>query len=240
MLQPGLLRIGGSAQRGFPVCPGFNDTRRHPEAWNATCLTQPYFKSLCAFAHDIGAGLVYGLNTGRMEDNIALLDDVRVNGTCPSLYAITLGNEGVPGSPAEFIRLRAALDEFDKPSLPAAATAPAGAGVVKEVGREAVAAAATLLAATGAERRQSKRPLLVGPDSAMTPWGTCPSKNNCPGYFVPLATKIIRECGQVLDAASFHVYVRGCGYDCLPPCLCMFSRCLLTAVCACVRFRCDL
>ena len=144
--------------------------------------------SLCNFAAEIGAGLIYGMNTGHMVENLALVDDVRVNNSCPSLHAISLGNEGVPGSPAEFIALRAALDKFDAELPPAQHTQPD----TQQHGQQ--------------HGQQQKRPLLVGPDSAMTPWGTCPTKNNCPGYFVPLATRIVQACGQALDAASFHVY----------------------------------
>jgi hypothetical protein len=65
----------------------------------------------------------------------------------------------VPGSAAEFLTLRSAIDQLDK----------------------------------------RLRPLLIGPDSAMT--------TDSLDYFVPLATKIIRGCGNALDAASFHTCV---------------------------------
>jgi len=105
-----LLRAGGSAQRSYPVCV---DPALHPEPHNASCLTRQYWRSLCGFASATGLRLAYGLCTHSMAQNLQLLrnaSDPASDAFCPSLLGWSLGNEGVPGSAAQFKQLRQAID----------------------------------------------------------------------------------------------------------------------------------
>lgn len=154
-LSPALLRVGGSAQRSYPVCFGAD----HPEAANTTCLTRSYWASLCDFARTINTSLIYGLHNDA-AGNIDLISGVLANrSACPALAGFSIGNEGVPGSNSTFHAVAAAL----RASPPPPGFAPLA---------------------------------LVGPESPMM------SKNEA--YFVPLASKLIEQFGDVLSAATFH------------------------------------
>jgi len=91
-LAPALLRVGGSAQRSYPVCFGSD----HLEPANATCLTRGYWASLCEFASAINTSLIYGLHNDAVG-NMELLASVIANrSACPALAGFSIGNEGVP------------------------------------------------------------------------------------------------------------------------------------------------
>jgi hypothetical protein len=124
-LQPPLLRIGGSAQRSYPVCFGED----HPEPHNATCLTRRYWSSLCGFAAALNTSMIYGLhNDAAPTGNMALIAAVAADrGACPALGGFSVGNEGVPGSNATFHAVAAAL---------AAMPAASGRGKLLLVGPE--------------------------------------------------------------------------------------------------------
>ena len=162
-LGPPLLRIGGSAQRGYPTC---FDAAHGLEPMNRTCLTRKYWQALCDFSASIGAKMLYGLDAYDTKGTMALLKDLNdarggyPGNTCPALLGFSIGNEGCPGSNASFWAVREQLNNFPLSDTPT--------------------------------------PLLVGPDSPMMPSNK--------GYFVPLATKILRAAGPALDAASFHLY----------------------------------
>ena len=156
-LSPALLRIGGSAQRSYPVCFGAD----HPESANASCLTRRYWASLCSFASTINTSLVFGLHNDAAE-NMQLIAQVLQNrSACPALIGFSIGNEGVPGSNSTFHAIATALR---------AQAPPSGFLPLK----------------------------LVGPESPMM------SSNK--DYFVPLATQLINQFGDVLSAATFHFY----------------------------------
>jgi hypothetical protein len=155
-LAPPLLRVGGSAQRGYPTC----FTAAHPEPMNATCLTRLYWAELCKFAGAIGTKLVYGLDAYDLTGSLTLIAELRTTSACPALYGFSIGNEGCPGSNSSFWTVRAAID--------AAFPSPA------------------------------HKPLLIGTDTPIMP-------DNM-NYFVPMSTRLLREMGGAIDAASFHVY----------------------------------
>ena len=162
LLQPALLRVGGSAQRSYPVCFGPD----HPEATNSSCLTRRTWAALCGFASALNTSLIMGLHNDATS-NLQLIAAVAANrSACPALLGFSVGNEGVPGSSSVFRAIRRALD-----AMPAAPTLP--------------------------------KLLLVGPESPMM------SDNS--NYFVPLATKLINQVGDVLSAATFHFYAFGAG-----------------------------
>ena len=156
-LAPALLRVGGSAQRGYPVCFSVD----HSESANTSCLTRQYWASLCAFASAINTSLVFGLHNDVVENMPLIASVLKNRSACPALAGFSIGNEGVPGSNETFHGIASALR---------AQSPPSGFPPLK----------------------------LVGPESPMM------SSNS--DYFVPLATKLIDQYGDVLSAATFHFY----------------------------------
>ena len=120
-LGPPLLRIGGSAQRGYPTC---FDAAHDPQPMNTTCLTRKYWQALCDFSAAIGAKLLYGLDAHDTKGTMALLKDLNdarggyPGNTCPALLGFSIGNEGVPGSNASFWAVRAQLQNFPLSDTP--------------------------------------------------------------------------------------------------------------------------
>ena len=121
-LAPPLLRIGGSAQRGYPTC---FDAAHDPEPMNSTCLTRQYWQALCDFSAAVGAKMLYGLDAHDTVGTMQLLKDLsgarggRPGNACPALLGFSIGNEGVPGSNASFWAVRQQLSTF-----PLSATTP--------------------------------------------------------------------------------------------------------------------
>ena len=88
-LAPAVLRVGGASQRSYP--------------FNATT-----FVRLLRFCEAVGsAELVYGLHD---SDNYTAVLEASVAAGSPALLGFSIGNEGVPGSTADFKRLRSVVD----------------------------------------------------------------------------------------------------------------------------------
>ena len=91
-LAPPLLRVGGSAQRSYPVCFG----AEHPEPLNATCLTRRYWCALCDFAAAINTSMIYGLhNDADPRHNLALLAAVAASTPADSSAQLDFPCQGV-------------------------------------------------------------------------------------------------------------------------------------------------